>query len=473
MMWLIPAAGAGAAAKSDARTALQAAEAALGAGPDATPSASEPREATLLLRDLALAVDELRGAERRRAERILARPTDKDDQFNDYFGPEAPRSPLCDPNFCVHWSNLPRHAPPPADADGNGVPDFAEQVLDAAAWSYRVENEALGWRRANSDGSRGARAGQGADGQVDIYLAGLAKDLFGYATPDPGERGRSRAGYLVLDNDYAGFNGNPVELMQVTLAHEYNHILQYGYDSYQDGWMFESTATWIEDHVYPDIDDYLNFVRDFAAAPFRPMAEVERKAFRLYGSAMWNHWLAERLSADTVREAWRVSPRVRPRDFAVAAYDRAIADAGGGSFSRQFADFAAATAEWNSIPLFRDAGSYPEVKRSGRIDRSWKRSKLDHTGYRLYRVKARGPVKLIAKVKPGTRSAIALIARDSAGDVEVASTYMARGGRASVILPDAGPYRRVTAAVINADGRVRGSSRTYIRDKRPVKARLR
>ena len=31
--------------------------------------------------------------------------------------------------------------------------------------------------------------------------------------------------------------------MQVTAAHEYNHVLQYAYDTRQDTWMFEATAT--------------------------------------------------------------------------------------------------------------------------------------------------------------------------------------------------------------------------------------
>ena len=45
---------------------------------EAAPSKS--REATLALRDLAVALPALDGAERRQAEAILARPTDKDDR---------------------------------------------------------------------------------------------------------------------------------------------------------------------------------------------------------------------------------------------------------------------------------------------------------------------------------------------------------------------------------------------------------
>ena len=60
----------------------------------------------------------------------------------------------------------------------------------------------------------------------------------------------------MLDNDYdpSQFPGytDPLAPMQVTAAHEYNHVLQYDYDAFQDTWMFESTATWAEEKVFDD-----------------------------------------------------------------------------------------------------------------------------------------------------------------------------------------------------------------------------
>ena len=57
----------------------------------------------------------------------------------------------------------------------------------------------------------------------------------------------------MIDNDYAPlqFPGTtPLTDLEVTLAHEYNHVLQFGYDAFQDTWFVESTATWMEDQVY-------------------------------------------------------------------------------------------------------------------------------------------------------------------------------------------------------------------------------
>jgi hypothetical protein len=446
--------------RGEAERALAEAEALFGDGSSAATVGG--RGGTLVLRDLALAIPSLSPADRQRARSILQRPSQGSDP--DSFGEEAPGSPLCDARFCVHWG---AGAPPPeADVPPDGVPDYVESVLEAAARSYSVENASLGWRDPVLD------QGRGGGPEVDIYLVELERNLFGYTAPDPGQAGRSRSAYLVIDNDYKGFSGDPIELMQVTLAHEYNHVLHFAYDTFQDVWMFESTATWIEDLVYPEIDDYLQFVTTFARHPGRPMAEEDRGASKLYGSAMWNHWLTAAHSAVTVRQAWAVSAIVRPVDFAVAAYDRSIKDSGGRSFSREFARFAAATAEWNSSASFPDAGSYPDVKRSGRLRRRGKRLRLDHTAYRLYRVRGRGRLRLSAHAERGTRSAIALVGRRgprAGGAVTTAFRYLPRGGRGVVRLPRGRRFDRVTAVVVNADGRIRGSERQYARDGRRFK----
>src|SRR5215203_3261239 len=180
------------------------------------------------------------------------RPTDTDDpNRNAYSVPEAPRSPACSPHFCVHWVVQGLDAPNLSDRNGDGVPDFVERVLRVAERVHTVENERLGWREPRSDGRRGGRRGK-----TDVYLSQIGGELFGYAAPDRGQANklhripRHLHGYLVLDNDYSAFEfpgTKPLEDLQVTFAHEYDHILQFGYDAYQDPWFAEASATWVED----------------------------------------------------------------------------------------------------------------------------------------------------------------------------------------------------------------------------------
>ncbi|HWC08276.1 MAG TPA: MXAN_6640 family putative metalloprotease, partial [Solirubrobacterales bacterium] len=180
------------------------------------------------------------------------RPTDSHDpNRNAYSVPEAPRSPACSQFFCVHWVDQGLDAPKLTDGNGDGVPNYVDKVLETAEHVHQIENEKLGWREPKSDGKRG-----GGEGKTDIYLSQIGGELFGYAAPDRGQIASSKQvprrlyGYLVLDNAYSAFEfpgTKPTQDLQVTIAHEYNHILQFGYDAYQDPWFAEATATWMED----------------------------------------------------------------------------------------------------------------------------------------------------------------------------------------------------------------------------------
>jgi len=457
---LIPAAAsasAGEFSSSEAKRALSDARQALSF--EASPS--ESREATLALRDLAVALPALEGAERRQAEGLLARPTDRDDR--EYFGPEADDSPICNAQFCVHWTDKGENAP---ESDA-----FIQQVIDSMALTYSVENIDLAWRVPKPDGDRGARGGVGGEGQTDVYLTNLGRDLYGYAAPDPGQQGSQRFAYLVLDNNYVGFPSPPLESMQVTVAHEYNHILQFGYDTLEDLWLFESSATWVEQKVYPEINDYLNFLPPFAKFPNSPLTGRDK----VYADAVWNHWLESRYGPDVVRNTWALSLSVKPKHDAVASYDKAIKDLGGKSFSREFAEFVPVTAEWNSSPSFPDSALYPQVKRKGKIGAKTSKLALDNTSYVLSNVKNPGDtVTLKVKAKRGVQSAIALVGREGpvdAGTVTIASQYMQKGGKATVTLAGASAFERVTAVLVNADGR-RDKRGNYKADGTKYKASL-
>ena len=244
-----------------------------------------------------------------------ARPTDDPDpNRNAYTVPQAPRSPACGPNFCVHWVAEGIDAPSLADANGDGVPNFVEEVLRVAEHVHSIENGKLGWREPKSDGHEG-----GGNGKTDIYLSEIGGELFGYSAPDRGQASKDHRiprrlhGYLVLDNDYSSFEfpgTKPSQDLKVTLAHEYNHILQFGYDAFQDPWFAESSATWMEDQVYNGINDYLRYVRRWVKRWETPLTTSSIKE---YGSAVWNEWLAHRYGLAIVRKAWAGAIHTRPR----------------------------------------------------------------------------------------------------------------------------------------------------------------
>ncbi|HEX5982937.1 MAG TPA: MXAN_6640 family putative metalloprotease, partial [Solirubrobacterales bacterium] len=346
-----------------------------------------------------------------------ARPTDDPDpNRNAYTVPEAPGSPACSRHFCVHWVAEGLDAPDLGDRDGDSAPDYVERVLRVAERVHSIQNEKLGWREPRSDGRIGGRRGK-----TDVYLSQIGGLLFGYAAPDRGQATRQHRiprrlhGYLVLDNDYSPFEypgTDALENLQVTFAHEYNHILQFGYDAYQDPWFAEASATWMEDQVYNGINDYLRYVRRWVKLWETPLTTASIKE---YGSAVWNQWLARRYGPAVVRKAWAGAIDVRPGGFSVGSYERAIRSSGPSSLSRDFTRFAAAVAEWRTGQGFRESRLFPDPRRQGHLRLGGRplTRLLNHTTFQLLRVKPQaGRAAVLRLTAPlGTAAGLALVGR--------------------------------------------------------------
>jgi hypothetical protein len=427
-------------------------------------------ELTPLLKELSNRLRFLHGSERHRAERLMLRPTAGQAQPGEqaYAVPEAPQSPLCSVHFCVHWVavNTPgaRDAPPMADADLNGIPDYVETMADVAEHVHQVENDDWGWREPVGDGSRG-----GDVDKTDIYLKELGDEgIFGYSTPDPNQKSTSQFAYLVMDNDFDQSEfpryKNPVLPMEVTAAHEYNHILQFGYDWLQDTWMFEATAVWAEDKVYDSVNDYVSYLRSWAERTQVPLTRwnaldvSDPDNYKVYGDAVWVRWLEKHFGQDIVRGAWEHSLDTTPPSFAPASFNRALVDHGS-NFFLAFTRFAADTAEWRSIAgPFEEGPTWPDVRRSSKktlTPGTSIRGRLDHTAYALHDVATDDAkrIRLVGKLPHGTPGAFALVGRTgpaTSGAVEVHLQRVPAGGRARVTVEDPARFTRLTAVLINA-----------------------
>lgn len=467
------------------KAALSEAEAALSPAPGADPI--ESREATIALRDLALAVPDLEGANRAAAKDLLARPTDDPDPNGNSYK-VAEETPFCSAHFCVHYVASTADAPDLLDAvPANGIPDYVEEVSAAAETSYAVENGTLGWPAPISDGDLG-----GGQGLTDIYLVDVGNEgIFGYASPDsfPEQRCKKKCyAYLVLDQDFAPdeFPGylDPTIPLEVTMAHEYNHVLQFGIDAIQDRWLFESTATWAEEKVFPNDNDYVNYLTAFAKTPSTPITDFNGGGgLKIYGLATFQHWLDSgegNFGPSVILGNWLNSQKSKPADYAVGSTDKSIRERGGSGFPGEFSEFAAATAEWQTAGPFPDAVFYPDVRRKGKLAPG-KRSgnfSLRHTSYRLFDVgtTTKASLKLKVKAERKTQTGIALVGRDDhTASVARQVKLLKNGGRGSVKLANASTFERITAVVVNADGRVNGYGENdwnYTRDNRRFNASL-
>jgi hypothetical protein len=446
-------------------------------------------EPTALLRDLAVRLPSLHGSERRQAQALLERPTQgANDQYGDgYTVPEG--TPYCTDHFCVHWVPSTDDAPPGADGNGSDIPEFVKTAASAAEFSYAKEVVELGWRPPKSDG----------DAKTDIYMKQLGgTGIYGYSAPDPEQQlpaDHTLYGYIVIDNDFQKSEfpqyASPTTPLEVTLAHEFNHILQFNYDAIQDTWMLESTAVWMEGKVYPQAFDYLQYLPGWVSLTSVPLTTFgtdpnSRDNVKVYGSAVWEKWLEARYGGpDVVRRAWEVSLDTNPASFAVAAFDRAIVLSGGPDFPTAFTEFASATAEWQAQNSgFPEGAPYPDVVRSGtaKVNGAGGTVKINHATYALIKVQnaAGKRVKLGIAAPAGTYAGLALVGRAGAvpgGTMAEVVKTLPGGGNGSVTIDDPARFSQLTAVLINADSQLSGASDltgdwNYARDSQPYYARV-
>jgi hypothetical protein len=285
-----------------------------------------PRDATLILRDLAVRTRQLTGVDRSVAREILARP--------DFGGvpagtgapwtaPPVDRRFICGNHVCVHWVVSTSDAPDLTTTLEPGLPDYVLRVLqiwDQEAWEAEID--VRGYRSPLSDSSS---TNHGPDGKLDVYLQDLGDDgLFGYCvTDDPNPMALDTvSAYCVVDNDFSSTQfGAPYgpdsweKFLEVTSAHEFHHSSQFAYDFLEDYWLMEGTATNMEEEVYPEVSDNVTFLTLYSPLS-RPSSPLDRGFFgdSEYGSWIFFRFLQEKIgdSAEPwgiIREIWERAGR--------------------------------------------------------------------------------------------------------------------------------------------------------------------
>jgi len=339
-------------------------------------------DATMALVELRRAYPHLTASQQREADAIFARPTDGNgppppggtgDPWGDgYETTEA--VPACGPNVCVHYVATTDDAPEPTDllpeGTPNGIPDFVDAALAEMekVWTYEVTTR--GYRKPASDvtltnnGSYDDGGTQVNGEKFDVYLANITPDaLYGYCAPEapvvadsPNPNQQFRAiGFCVLDDDYVGYPGTPEASLAVTAAHEFFHAIQFNYDAWEDSWIMEATATWMEERYADAVNDNRQYLSDSHMA--KPTTPLDR--FSANGEQYGNWTFIERLSKvygiDIVKKLWLrldASP-AGPDAFSLQGVSQVIA-ARGSTFRNFYAAFAAA----NILPAkFYEEGS--------------------------------------------------------------------------------------------------------------------
>lgn len=117
------------------------------------------------------------------------------------------------------------------------------------------------------------------DGRYRAYIAD-ARGAMGYMKPvqivfdNPATANVrelvSARGMFVIENDFRGMGkkASPESLMRATATHEFNHVVQHGYDAEEGlNWMYEATSSWIETVTVGADQDATDYVATDFAAP--------------------------------------------------------------------------------------------------------------------------------------------------------------------------------------------------------------
>jgi hypothetical protein len=392
----------------------------------------DPHAATLILRDLALRLEDLPPAERAQARRLLARPSDGagDPEGFGWAGDESAASPICDAHVCVHWVDFADdalNAPPAADSEPNNVPDWVEDVVGPTFANIWQEEIVLSGNPAPLSDDTSANDGGDNEGdpnkaKLDVYLADVGgAGLFGFCTSDDPRLNSNSypyfdlSAYCVIDNDFGDFGSEwtPQQFLQVTGAHEFRHASQFAEDAWEDLWLMEGEAMWIEGQVYPAVTDRFDYL---ARSPIRrPDRALDHGVSSYeYGAWIFFRFLSESFGDEAiVRELWAYADGsgdndgpgtdgVGPDEYSMQAVEHATSDRGV-SLSSAFATFA----EWNGFPAnyYDEGASYPSPLRAalhklGRgASTGWEAPRLKHLASAYHSFTPRDSLGSGAKLK--------------------------------------------------------------------------
>jgi hypothetical protein len=259
--------------------------------------------------------------------------------------------PVCDeyvdtPHFRIHY-------------DTSGVHEilsmaYLDSIRIAAEHSWACLIDDLGFREPPPDG--GDPDGGGGSDRYDVYVQHVT-GLYGYCQGSytvPGTPRTDCTSYLVIENDYAGFGyPDPADPMKVTVAHEFCHACQNSHDYEEATWYKECTSVWAEDYCYDDIDDYLQYLDYIFGSLYRSLDWTDPSGLRMYGTCIWNFWLAEYHEPACVVEVWYTAEGLLP---IFDVFDVVLSGSYGSSLEEALGWFAV----WNFFTGFRDDGEHYE-----------------------------------------------------------------------------------------------------------------
>ncbi len=182
----------------------------------------------------------------------------------------------------VHYVTSGPEAPPLNDDNGDGYPDYVEQVSQAADTALAYYQR-YGFKSPLPDTA-------GPDAKPDIYIDSLPPGTFGLTFgPSNAEGGTFVLVSPRLDpSKPRAFGG-----LSTTVAHELAHVIQFSYvvSGRLPLWAAEGSAVGLSMLVFPAIEDVVatDYLDNWLRTPWLPLYDERFSCEHCYGGAWW--WL--------------------------------------------------------------------------------------------------------------------------------------------------------------------------------------
>ncbi len=204
---------------------------------------------------------------------------------------------------------------PTYDRNSDGTPDYLEFVGKAFDRAWFVEIDSLGFSPPPDENGI-PRA------TYRVTCTNLGNSLYGVTYFDediPQLPGYNAVSEIEINThfefvNYPAANGDPIVrdsmAIAVTAAHEFNHALQLGYrfwynsnQNFRDLRLIEGTATYMEEVVADEVNDYYFYLDDFYNA-FNGKTWEDDNQSLLYGDVVFYIMIGELYGKQIVREIW-------------------------------------------------------------------------------------------------------------------------------------------------------------------------
>ena len=212
-------------------------------------------------------------------------------------------------HFRIHYDLTGSNAVDNTDSNGDTVPDYIETMAEVFEEVYNHEINELGFSPPPSD------KGVGGSDDYDIYVKHTSAygwtdwgDFIGNNENSSEKEKNAYSSYITMRNNYigGGFPNTELENIQVTAGHEFFHAIQLGYDGYEEIWLMEATATWMEEETYDDVNDCYQYMVPWFEKPYLSLNRPN--VLHQYGSFIFFKYIEEHLGGpEIIKNTWEQS----------------------------------------------------------------------------------------------------------------------------------------------------------------------